>query len=136
MTSYIDNNLTNGEVVVQKAKVSWWSQDKLIFLGIILLLAYGIGLIFLIAAYINVTHTEIALTNKRLIMKKGFIKRDTVELNLSKIEGLVVKQSMTGRLLNYGTLIVSGTGELKTPLPSISEPMEFKKAINEYLENR
>src|SRR6185437_16748743 len=62
--SYIDNSLIPGEVVVHRAHVSWWSQAGLLILGVLLLIVV-IGLFFLIAAWIKVSSTELAITNKR-----------------------------------------------------------------------
>ena len=105
--SYIDESLIEGERVVHRARVSWWSQFGLVLLGVVLLVVV-IGLFFLIAAWINVRSTEIAITNRRIIAKFGFIKRHTVEINLEKVEALRVEQGVLGRMLNYGTLFISG----------------------------
>lgn len=135
MSGYIDNNLTNNERVILRAKVSWWSQIWMFLFGAILLAAYGLGLILIIVAVLRVMTTELALTNKRVIAKTGFIRRDTVELRLDRVEGLIVNQGVVGRILNYGTVLVTGTGGIKTPIPYISKPTDFRRVVNEYLED-
>lgn len=151
MGSYIDSNLTSNERVVKEAQVSWWSQwPYLLFGGLFLLSSLGTLMgddagsflgIFLLAAIllgvaiIRVLTTELALTNRRVIAKKGFIRRDTIELRLEKVEGLMVNQSIFGRLLNYGTVTVSGTGGIKTPIPFINNPTQFRMVVNEFLED-
>lgn len=134
MSGYIDNNLINNERVILRAKVSWWSQIWMFLFGAILLAAYGLGLILIIVAVLRVMTTELALTNKRVIAKTGFIRRDTVELRLDRVEGLIVNQGIVGRILNYGTVLVTGTGGIKTPIPYISKPTDFRRVVNEYLE--
>lgn len=135
MSGYIDNNLINNERVILRAKVSWWSQIWMFLFGAILLAAYGLGLILIIVAVLRVMTTELALTNKRVIAKTGFIRRDTVELRLDRVEGLIVNQGIVGRILNYGTVLVTGTGGIKTPIPYISKPTDFRRVVNEYLED-
>lgn len=135
MSGYIDNNLTNNERVILRAKVSWWSQIWMFLFGAILLAAYGLGLILIIVAVLRVMTTELALTNKRVIAKTGFIRRDTVELRLDRVEGLIINQGIVGRILNYGTVLVTGTGGIKTPIPYISKPTDFRRVVNEYLED-
>jgi len=151
MGSYIDSNLTTNERVIKEAKVSWWSQLPFFLAGgFFLLMAMGssvtpnsdggglilfIAVLFIVFAIIRVISTELALTNKRVIAKTGFIRRDTVELRLEKVEGFVVNQSIIGRLFNYGSVIVSGTGGIKTPIPFIYNPTEFRMVVNEFLEN-
>lgn len=134
MASYIESNLTKNERVIRKAKVSWWSQWVMILLGV-LTIWFILGLAFFIIAVIRVATTELALTNKRVIAKTGFIRRDTIELRLDKVEGIIVNQGVMGRIFNYGTVVVSGTGGIKTPIPFINNPTEFRRTVNEFLEN-
>ena len=128
--SYIEESLIEGERVVHTARVSWWSQFGLIVLGLVLLVVV-IGLFFLIAAWINVRSTEIAITNKRVIAKFGFIKRDTVEINLDKVEALRVEQGFLARMLNYGTVFMSGAGTSVAPMKNIADPLVFRRKFME-----
>ena len=128
--SYIEDSLIEGERVVHTARVSWWSQFGLIVLGVVLL-AVVIGLFFLAAAWINVRSTEIAITNRRVIAKFGFIKRDTVEINLEKVEALRVEQGFLGRMLNYGTIFISGAGTSVAPIRNIADPLVFRRKFME-----
>lgn len=129
--SYIDDSLVAGETIVHRARVSWWSQFGLVLLGLITLAAFGLGLIFLAWAWINVRSTEIAITNRRVIAKFGFVKRSTVEINLEKVEALRVEQGVMGRILNYGTLFITGTGSSVEPIPSIADPLVFRRKFME-----
>lgn len=134
MASYIDSNLTTNERVIKNAKVSWWSQWAMILLGI-LTIWFLFGIVFFVVAVVRVMTTELALTNKRVIAKTGFIRRDTVELRLEKVEGLIINQGIIGRIFNYGTVIVSGTGGIRTPIPFITSPIAFRRVVNEFLED-
>lgn len=134
MANYIDSNLTTNERIIKNAKVSWWSQWAMILLGL-LTISFMIGIVFFIIAIVRVMTTELALTNKRVIAKTGFIRRDTVELRLEKVEGLIINQGIVGRIFNYGTVIVSGTGGIRTPIPFITQPTEFRRVVNEFLED-
>jgi uncharacterized membrane protein YdbT with pleckstrin-like domain len=128
--SYIDDSLVEGERVIHYARVSWWSQFGLVLLGIVLLVVV-VGLFFLVAAWVNVRSTEIAITNRRIIAKFGFIKRHTVEINLDKVEALRVEQGVLGRMLNYGTLYISGAGTSVAPLANIADPLVFRRKFME-----
>ncbi|HEX6635491.1 MAG TPA: PH domain-containing protein [Usitatibacter sp.] len=128
--SYIDDSLVAGEVVLHRARVSWWSQAGMVVLGV-LLLAVVVGLFFLIGAWIKVHSTELAITNRRVIAKFGFIKRDTVEINLQKVEALRVDQGFWGRILNFGTILVTGTGGSIEPIPGIADPLVFRRKFME-----
>ena len=128
--SYIDDSLIEGELIVHRGRISWWSQFWLVLLGI-LTLVLVVGLFFLVWAWIRVSSTEIAITNKRIIAKFGFIQRHTVEINLNKVEALRVEQDMWGRFLNYGTIFISGSGSSVAPIPSISDPLLFRRRFME-----
>lgn len=128
--SYVDQSLIEGETIVHRGRVSWWSEFWLLLLGI-LTLVIGVGLIFLVWAWIRVRSTEIAITNKRIIAKFGFVKRRTVEINLDKVEALRVEQGVVGRVLNFGTILVSGVGSTIDPMPNIADPLVFRRKFME-----
>ena len=128
--SYIDESLIEGETIVHRARLTWWSQAGIIIIGIVLLVAV-VGLFFLIAAYVRMKSTEIAITNKRIIAKFGFISRNTVEINLDKVESLKVEQNVTGRILNFGTIFISGSGSSVAPIPNIADPLVFRRKFME-----
>jgi uncharacterized membrane protein YdbT with pleckstrin-like domain len=73
--------------------------------------------------------TELAVTNRRIIYKRGIIRRDTVEMNMGKVETVEVQQSLLGRLLGYGTLQVKGTGQSIEHLRTIARPLALRNAI-------
>ena len=131
MSSYVEGALVKDERVVHLGHISLWSLWHLIAAGVLLLPAFGLGLIFLIIAFVRYKSVELAVTTKRIIVKHGFVRRQTVEINLDKVESIQVEQGLLGRLFNYGTLIVSGTGTSHAPLTGIAEPMGFRKAFIE-----
>lgn len=131
MASYIEEALIKDEKIIYSGHVSLWSLAPYIILGFLLLIVWGLGIVFWVAAYIRYKTTELAFTNKRVIAKFGFISRHTVELNIKKIESIQVKQDILGRIFDYGTLIVSGAGNPQAPISGISKPMAFRKAFME-----
>jgi uncharacterized membrane protein YdbT with pleckstrin-like domain len=86
------------------------------------------GLVFL-GAWIRRKGTEIVVTDRRVIYKRGFIARRTVEMNISKVETVDVEQSIAGRLLGYGTVLIRGTGESLEPLRHVEAPLTIRNAI-------
>jgi uncharacterized membrane protein YdbT with pleckstrin-like domain len=128
--SYIDDSLIEGERIVHRAHISWWSQAWMIFLGI-LTLVIVIGIVLLVIAWIRIRSTEIAITNKRIIAKFGFVRRQTVEINLDKVEALRVDQGVWGRFLNFGTILISGVGSTIDPIPNIADPLVFRRRFME-----
>ena len=77
--------------------------------------------------------TEFALTNKRLIGKVGIVRRNSLELVLGKVESISVNQGILGRMLDYGTLVISGSGGTHQNFPNIAQPQKLKQKINSTL---
>ena len=134
MASYIESSLGRSERIVYKAQVSWLSQFWGIVFGILLLM-WVIGIVLIVSAVLNVMTTELALTNKRVIAKFGFIRRQTIELNINRIESISVNQGFWGRIFNYGSIVVRGTGGSHAPIPYIARPMEFRQQFNDFIDN-
>jgi uncharacterized membrane protein YdbT with pleckstrin-like domain len=82
-----------------------------------------------IPALIRRISTELAVTDRRVIYKSGVLARHTLEMNCSKVESVDVDQSLLGRLLGFGTIIVRGTGGSLEPIRMISDPLTFRSHI-------
>lgn len=74
--------------------------------------------------------TEFALTNKRIIAKKGILRRHSIENLLNKIESITVNQPLDGRIWGYGTVIVTGSGGTQEDFRMIGRSMELRKMVN------
>ena len=139
--SYVDSNLMPGERVVYRGAVHW-----IVYLFPVAIVGFGIawsitgggktglyiagiGLIAGVASYIRQTSSEFAVTSSRVIVKTGFVARKTIEINLSRIESVQVEQDLFGRMLNYGTMVVVGTGGTKEPFTMIDNPAGFRHAV-------
>jgi uncharacterized membrane protein YdbT with pleckstrin-like domain len=134
MASYVQSVIGAGEEIKYSAQVSVWSMIPLFILGFLLLGVFGLGIVCFLIAFLRYKTTELAVTNKKVIAKFGFIQRDTIELLLNKAESIQVKQSILGRMLNYGTIIVSGAGNPQAPIPGIADPLEFRRQFMEIQE--
>jgi uncharacterized membrane protein YdbT with pleckstrin-like domain len=148
--SYVDRVLQPGEEIRYRASIHWITYLP----GIALLLAAGVlwllvpeavlgrrileviaaliaagGLIVLARAWFNWWITEIAVTNRRIIYKTGFIRRETNEMHMDKVESVRVDQSILGRIFDYGDVNVLGTGEGFEPLKKVDAPIELRNHI-------
>ena len=126
MSSYVDSVLAQGEQIVYRAAISHWKFFLSYLIG---------GLVMILSAIIRRQTTELVLTSRRIITKRGLVSRDTVEMNLSKVESLHVNQGLMGRLLNYGDVTVVGTGASLEPLRGIARPLEVRKQLGGVVES-
>lgn len=87
-------------------------------------------------AVIDYFTAEIAVTNRRLIGKRGLISIETMDLQLQKVSALEVKQGVIGRILDYGTLYIATDGYHRHVFHGVIAPYRFRKIFNDALENR
>jgi uncharacterized membrane protein YdbT with pleckstrin-like domain len=77
---------------------------------------------------------EIVVTDRRVILKLGVVARRTRELFFSKIESVDLYQGILGRMLDYGTIIIRGTGGTAQPCKFIREPLRFRATVQDMQE--
>jgi uncharacterized membrane protein YdbT with pleckstrin-like domain len=99
-------------------------------------IAGGVAVLFLLMALISSQNalirrqtTEIVVTDRRIIFKEGFIRRRTMEMNLSKVETVDVVQGIWGRVFDYGSVVIRGVGSSYEPLRMIANPLALRTAI-------
>ena len=91
-----------------------------------------LGLLAVIALadeWIRRKTTEIAVTDRRIIFKRGLIRRHTIEMNMDKVESVDVDQTVLGRLFNFGTIVIHVTGSDVEPLHRIEDPLRFRSFV-------
>ena len=121
-----------GVAVALLAVVAYLLSDARLLPGIWRYTAYALALVavvLLIQQWLQWWVTEIAVTNRRIIYKKGLIRRQTNEMNMDKVESVQIDQSILGRMLDYGDVTILGTGEGFETLPTIASPIELRNSI-------
>ena len=150
---YVRRVLQPGETIVYATRLHWVVYLRTITLLIVCIilaaaavatsdsqnvsLAFGIAAILfaLLAlgagfrAFIRRTTTELAVTDHRVIYKRGLLARHTIEMNRDKVESVDVDQTLLGRIFGYGTIIVRGTGGSLEPIGNIGDPLTFRSHI-------
>ncbi len=152
MGRYIDEILQPGERVLYSTNAHWmfflpaiaaWVVaivflvlSRLVTADALMLVCWALAAIAALAAlYWTVTAwfhrwtTETDVTNFRVVHKTGFVKRQTFEMSVDKVESVDVNQSILGRILDYGDVTVLGVGEGGKTLDMISSPLSFRNAI-------
>ena len=139
---YVEEVLRPGERVLQRAQLYWivYAPPFVLLLAGVVIFAYGfvisgmllvfVGLLVWLMCWIIRMTTEIAVTSQRVIIKRGLIRRSTMEMYASQIESVEVEQSITGRLLDFGTLIIGGTGEGVEVIPRVASPLVLRNAVS------
>ncbi len=153
--SYVKSVLQPDEKIVMIGRLSWTIYNRAIFYliaGVVLVVLeyfywnwnkdpviYATAALFGAAALVSALHawyrrwtTEIAVTNKRIIFKRGFISRHTAEMNMDKVASVDVDQNLWGRIFDYGSVHILGTGGAHgiERLDRIGSPVGLRNAID------
>jgi len=141
--SYVDSNLLPGEQVTFRTHLSLVIFALPVALALLALISYLlapgtrlVGHLVLLSAlavgavkYFDYVTSEFAVTNKRIIIKVGFLKRRTLEMQVQKVETVAVNQGIGARILGYGDILVTGTGGTKEAFTHVSAPLRLRHAV-------
>jgi len=143
--SYVEKHLLPGETVAFRTTLHW-KVYLLPTIAAIILLAMAVGVLAsdnkpvaalpallavlaIFVPYLRRQFAEFAVTNKRVIVKLGVTNTRSVELLLSKVEGITVNQGLGGKLFGYGEIVITGTGGTPEVFAGIQSPFEFRRAV-------
>ena len=146
--SYVDTILEPGEQVRYRTSISWTVYANGIWIALAALLCAYIGLksyagwlfavsgalalialVVFVVAHLKRLSTEIAVTDRRIIFKRGLVRRHTVEMNMAKVESVDVDQSLLGRVFDYGDVTVRGVGSTFERLTFIDAPLRLRTTV-------
>ena len=77
---------------------------------------------------------EYYITNKRLIIKKGFFSEEITDIPIGKLEGLSVIQGFWGSIFKYGTIRVLGLGGSRPCIITVEKPYAVRRKIDMVIE--
>ena len=162
--SYVDSHLVPGETVIYVTRLHWIVMLGHIIVGCLLLALPGAFLLYYAASQTGVESgnlhimegggvalivcgvvailmgmvrrnaTEMALTDRRVVIKTGLVGRKTIEMLLNKVESIEVSETVLGRMLGYGTIVVIGTGGTPEPFDQVAHPLEFRSRVQQQIE--
>jgi uncharacterized membrane protein YdbT with pleckstrin-like domain len=162
--SYVESNLVPGETVIYQTRLHWLVMLWHLVLGCFLLALSGAlllyythsqtgiesqtlrvmeiasavllvcGVVAILVGTVRRNATEMAVTNRRVVIKTGLASRKTIEMLLNKVESIEVSETTAGRMLGYGTIVVIGTGGTPQPFHKIAHPLEFRSQVQQQIE--
>jgi hypothetical protein len=128
--SYISRRLAPDEEILHEGRFHWiqkaWPWVALLLLGLLV-----VGIIIWIAELVRMNTTRMVVTNRRVMLKRGFFSIKVDELTLASVEGAHVDQSIFGRMFGYGKLQLRGRGDTHLQFPTMERPGQFRAAIED-----
>ena len=162
--SYVRSNLVPGETVIYETRLHWIVMLGHLIVGCLLLVLPGAlllyyahnqngidskelhlmeggaavllisGIIVIVVGMVRRNATEMAVTNRRVVIKTGLASRKTIEMLLNKVESIEVSETTAGRMLGYGTVVVIGTGGTSEPFHTVAHPLQFRSQVQHQIE--
>jgi uncharacterized membrane protein YdbT with pleckstrin-like domain len=158
MGKFVEENLGSGEVVRYTATVSLWSYIfNFVIAGLLALVTVPVliasmfskstgfmssfegilavcAVLLIVWPFIARRSTELVVTDRRFIAKYGLVSTHSIEIRFDKIETVRVSQSLLGKMLNYGDIVVTGTGSTFDPIRNVANAMKFRMALNQAMD--
>ena len=88
-----------------------------------------IGIPMIFVQWIRCRTTLFVVTNRRVVMRAGVFTKSSMEMLNNKIEEVDVRQSLWGRIFNFGTVRLVGVGGSREPFSFIANPDAFRAAV-------
>lgn len=132
MKPYAEQTLSQGEEIRFLIKFHWWYWAAPVFAAAVLsatVVGVPLAIALLLWAWLVRITTEQALTNKRVFLKRGIIRRDTDELRSDAVESISIYQSIWGRILGYGDMEFTGRGGRGFKFTYVPDPTGVKRGF-------
>lgn len=150
MKKYLQKSMTPNEQVTLEAKFHWIvyllpavlfvlffimgiSSGKENFAGF-LILGIVLAVVAMIPAFKYTMFSELAVTNKKIYGKTGFIKTNEMGSPIKQIQNVAVPSGLFGKIFGYGTVEVTTTSGAYT-FRYVSKANDFKNTVMAQIEN-
>lgn len=97
------------------------------------LLFVVIALVWLAMTWINYHFSSLTIKKKQIILRTGMMVRKTIDIPLTKIESIDIRQSVFGSIFHYGTLIITGTGGTRHMIGFLDKPLTCRRYIEQLM---
>lgn len=91
------------------------------------------ALLWIVMTWFTYYFSSITIKKKQVILRTGIIVRQTVDIPLSKIETIDIRQSILGSMLRYGALVITGTGGTRHLINFLHHPLTCRRYIEQLM---
>ena len=141
---YVGQSLARGERVLYRTQLHWIMLVPSLLVALVVIGAgiamywvyvpvsialVVIGLLIVAVQYLRYISSEFAVTDARVLVKLGWIRRRSIEVILTKVESIVVDQGLTARVFGYGTVVITGSGGTRETFDGIAAPLELRERV-------
>jgi uncharacterized membrane protein YdbT with pleckstrin-like domain len=126
-----------GTVIYEAHPAMFRAHPFWFILAVLLILAFGIGIIILLYWYIKTRATALTVTNQELMYERGILSKDRTSVSLKHIRSVNIAQGFVNRILGVGTVQISTAGdEPEFTIADMPDPYVIQEAIAKAQEMR
>jgi uncharacterized membrane protein YdbT with pleckstrin-like domain len=106
-------------------------------LSVLLIAAFGIGIVILVYWYILTRATALTVTDSDILYERGILSKDRTSVSLRHVRSVNVMQSFVNRIFGVGTIQISTAGdEPEFTIADMPDPHVIREAIAKAQEMR
>ena len=106
-------------------------------LSVLLIAAFGIGIVILVYWYILTRATALTVTDSDILYERGILSKDRTSVSLRHVRSVNVMQSFVNRIFGIGTIQISTAGdEPEFTIADMPDPHVIREAIAKAQEMR
>jgi uncharacterized membrane protein YdbT with pleckstrin-like domain len=91
------------------------------------------SLVWIAMTWVTYYFSSLTIKKRQVIVRTGVIVRQTIDVPLSKIETIDIRQTILGSLFRYGTLIIIGTGGTRQLINFLQRPLTCRRYIEQLM---
>lgn len=97
------------------------------------LIIFIFGLIWVAMTWVTFHFSSLTIKKMQISLRRGMLVRETIDIPLSKIESIDIRQSVLGSLLGYGSLFITGTGGTRYLMNFLVHPLTCRRYIEQLM---
>lgn len=145
LDAHIQTLIKDDERVIRVATIHWgiyWKTAVVAAVALLMILSplRNLGIFLAFVAFVMFTLASLykrflmlVLTDKRVFLRHGIIRVDTIQIRHSRIESVETERTIMGQLLGYAAVVIFGTGSRRTAIPFVADALEFRNELDQKL---
>jgi len=120
-----------GTVIYEAHPAMFRAHPFWFILFVLLIAAFGIGLLILLYWYIKTRATALSVTEHSLLYERGILSKERLAVSLRHVRSVQVNQGFINRILGVGTIEIKTAGdEPEFTVDDLPDPHEVREAIS------
>ena len=107
--------------------IEFWQLKEVSIFVVIFALIWGL------MTWITYQFSSLTIKKGQVILRSGFLVRQTIDVPIAKIESIDIRQSVGGTIFQYGFLMITGTGGTRNSMNFVAKPLTCRRYIEQLM---